>query len=71
MTDHDELAVLIHMDGQGTTGQKAATWNSVVAARPHDGVPMGWKNFYDEDHPMLIPEQTVGYQPTPTMVSYQ
>lgn len=70
-TDHDELAVLIHMDGQGTTAQKTATWNSVVAARPHDGVPMGWKNFYDEDHPMLGPEQTMGYRPTPMMISYQ
>ncbi|WNV85175.1 hypothetical protein [Umezawaea sp. Da 62-37] len=71
VTDHDELAVLIHMDGQGTTGQKTATWNSVVAARPDEGVPLGWKNFYDEDHPMLTPEQTMGYRPTPTMISYQ
>lgn len=70
-TDHDELAVLIHMDGQGSTAQKTATWQSVVAARPHDGVPMGWKNFYDEDHPMLTPEQTMRYQPTPVMISYQ
>ncbi|OKI18696.1 hypothetical protein A6A25_39355 [Saccharothrix sp. CB00851] len=70
-TDHDELAVLIHMDGQGSTAQKTATWQSVVAARPHDGVPMGWKNFYDEDHPMLTPEQTMRYAPTPMMISYQ
>jgi hypothetical protein len=32
---------------------------------------MGWKNFYDEDHPMVTPRQTMTYQPTPVMISYQ
>jgi hypothetical protein len=32
---------------------------------------MGWKNFYDEDHPMLTPEQTMAYEPKPVMISYQ
>ncbi|MBP2473489.1 hypothetical protein JOF53_002361 [Crossiella equi] len=67
---HDELSVLIHMDGQGTTGQKAETWRAVVGARPAD-LPLGWKNFYDEDKPMLTPEQTMRYQPAPMMISYQ
>ncbi|MEU4745358.1 hypothetical protein AB0G02_33515, partial [Actinosynnema sp. NPDC023658] len=71
LATHDELALLIHMDGQGTTGQKVSTWNAVVAARPTGGVPMGWKNFYDEDHPMLTPEQTMTYEPKPLMISYQ
>jgi hypothetical protein len=70
VTTHDELALLIHMDGQGTTGQKIATWRSVVAARPAD-LPMGWKNFYDEDHPMLTPAQTMTHDPKPVMISYQ
>jgi hypothetical protein len=70
VTTHDELALLIHMDGQGTTGQKVATWQSVVAARP-GGVPMGWKNFYDEDHPVLTPAQTMAHDPVPVMISYQ
>jgi hypothetical protein len=69
-TAHDELALLIHMDGQGTTGQKEAAWRAVVNARP-DGVPLGWKNFYDEDHPMLTPEQTMAREPTPMMITYQ
>jgi hypothetical protein len=69
-TTHDEVSLLIHMDGQGSTALKDATWKSVVAARPDD-VPMGWKNFYDEDHPMLTPEQTMQRRPTPMMVSYQ
>jgi hypothetical protein len=67
---HDELSVLIHMDGQGSTAQKNATWRSVVAARPGN-LPLGWKNFYDEDHPMLTPSQTMAKRPTPSMISYQ
>jgi hypothetical protein len=32
----------------------------------------GWKNFYDEDQPMLTPEQTVTQvEPVPDLVSYQ
>ncbi|EWC59798.1 hypothetical protein UO65_4941 [Actinokineospora spheciospongiae] len=69
-TGHDELAMVIHMDGQGSTGQKSATWRLVVRARP-EGVAMGWKNFYDEDQPLLSPEQTMAYEPTPLMISYQ
>jgi hypothetical protein len=69
-TTRDEVQLLIHMDGQGTTGQKVSTWDSVVGARPGD-LPMGWKNFYDEDKPMLTPEQTMAYEPKPSMVSYQ
>ncbi len=70
VTTHDELAMVIHMDGQGTTGQKTSTWRSVVNGRP-DGVAMGWKNFYSEDRPVLTPRQTMAYQPTPMMISYQ
>jgi hypothetical protein len=64
------VPLLIHMDGQGTTGQKEVTWRAAVNARP-DGVPLGWKNFHDEDHPMLTPEQTMAREPTPMMITYQ
>ncbi len=69
-TGRDEVQVLIHMDGQGTTGQKDSTWGSVVDAAP-EGVPFGWKNFFDEDEPMLTPEETMTREPTPFMISYQ
>jgi hypothetical protein len=69
-TDHPELALLVHMDGQGGAAQKLATWRSVTAARP-DRTWLGWKNFYDEDHPMFSPEQTMARRPTPVMISYQ
>jgi hypothetical protein len=69
-TTHDELTLLIHMDGQGSTPQKNSTWHSVVTARPTN-LPLGWKNFYDEDHPMLTPAQTMAKRPAPMMISYQ
>jgi hypothetical protein len=69
-TSHDALAILIHMDGQGTPGEKQATWDAVTGAAPR-GVPFGWKNFLVKDHPMLTPAQTMTKVPTPVMISYQ
>jgi hypothetical protein len=69
-TSHDDLAIVIHMDGQGTPGVKQATWNAVTAAAPR-GVFFGWKNFLVKDHPMLTPGQTMTEKPAPVMISYQ
>ena len=69
-TSRDELALLIHMDGQGAPSLKDQTWGAVTAAAPR-GLPFGWKNFYDEDKPMLSPAQTMTKRPTPVMISYQ
>ena len=68
--DRDEVRLLMHMDGQGPTGNKDETWAAVVGATPK-GMPFGWKNFYDEDSPMLTPAQTMSRKPTPSMISYQ
>lgn len=70
-TDDDGVQVLIHMDGQGAQPTKDATWANVKGAAPVKGLPFGWKNFYDEDHPMLTPKQTMRKKPTPSMISYQ
>jgi hypothetical protein len=69
-TNYDDVAVLIHMDGEGGTPNKIATWTAVVHAAPK-GIPFGWKNFYVEDHPTMTPEQTMAQKPTPVMISYQ
>lgn len=68
-TSHDELAVLIHADGQGSQPAKAGTWAALRQGAPD--VHWGWKNFYDEDTPMLDPTQTYQVQPTPDLVTYQ
>lgn len=66
-----EVAVLIHADGQGSQGAKQATWANLHRDAPA-GVHWGWKNFYDEDLPMLTPEQTVsGVSPVPDLITYQ
>ncbi|WP_251150524.1 hypothetical protein [Cellulosimicrobium sp. Marseille-Q4280] len=69
-TTHPELATVIHADGQGGQEAKAATWANLHRDAPA-GVFWGWKNFYDEDAPMLTPEQTWAVRPTPDFVSYQ
>jgi hypothetical protein len=69
-TSRADLAIVIHMDGQGTPGMKQATWNAVTAAAPR-GVFFGWKNFLVKDHPTLTPGQTMTKTPAPVMISYQ
>jgi hypothetical protein len=69
-TSHDDLSILIHMDGQGTQGDKQGTWNAVLGAAP-PGVFFGWKNFLVKDHPMLTPSQTMTVKPAPVMITYQ
>jgi hypothetical protein len=68
-TTRDELALVIHVDGQGSQPAKAGTWNALRTDAPP--VHWGWKNFFDEDVPMLDPTQTYQVQPVPDLVSYQ
>ncbi|MDK1358881.1 hypothetical protein QNO00_01180 [Arthrobacter sp. zg-Y1219] len=66
-----ELAVSLHADGHGTVGEKLETWN-VLRDGLQPQIWPGWKNFHDEDTPMLTPEQTfTQVSPKPWFVSYQ
>ncbi|SDO56751.1 hypothetical protein SAMN05660199_02178 [Klenkia soli] len=70
-TSREELAILVHVDGQGSQPAKQGTWNTL-----HQGAPSpvywGWKNFIDEDEPMLTPAETVAQAlPLPELVTYQ
>jgi hypothetical protein len=67
--DRPEVTVLIHADGQGSQPEKQATWKRLRTDAPD--VAWGWKNFYDEDAPMLTPEQTMMVEPVPDLVTYQ
>ncbi|HEV7948214.1 MAG TPA: hypothetical protein VGP24_00475, partial [Glaciihabitans sp.] len=70
VTNHPELAMLIHVDGQGAQPDKQATWRTLQQNAPD--VAWGWKNFYDEDSPTLTPEQTMTeVSPVPVLVTYQ
>ena len=65
-----ELEVLIHVDGQGSQPAKQETWRTLLRHGP-DIEWWGWKNFYDEDSPMLTPEETAEVEPFPHFISYQ
>ncbi len=70
-TSHPELATVIHVDGQGGQADKKGTWNYLREKAP-EGVFWGWKNFYDEDEPMLTVKQTWRrVKPHPELISYQ
>ena len=70
-TSRQELAVMVHADGQGAQPDKQATWRAL-----HQGAPAplswGWKNFYDEDLPMLTAAETIAQvSPRPQLITYQ
>lgn len=66
-----EIALTLHADGHGTPGQKLDTWGVLQNGMP-EGIWPSWKNFYDEDEPMLTPEQTyLLVEPKPWLVTYQ
>jgi hypothetical protein len=65
-----ELAVVVHMDGQGAIEDKYATYE-LITADAEDRWVWGWKNFYDEDLPTPTPAQVLELEPLPWFVSYQ
>jgi hypothetical protein len=70
-TTHPELATVIHVDGSGPQGAKQGTWATLRQDAPA-GVGWGWKNFVDEDHPMLNARQTWRrVTPHPDLITYQ
>ncbi|MDR7085561.1 hypothetical protein J2X11_000400 [Aeromicrobium panaciterrae] len=71
VTTRPELATVIHVDGQGGQGAKQGTWHFLHRKAPK-GVFWGWKNFYDEDEPMLtVPQTWRRVKPHPQLISYQ
>ena len=66
-----ELAVMIHMDGQGGLGAKYNTWNVITAGTSDQKWWWGWKNFFDEDSPVARPQQVLDLDPTVYFVSFQ
>ena len=70
-TSRPEVQHLVHVDGQGGQAAKQSTWSVIKRDLPAHTF-MGWKNFEDEDIPMLTPKQTVEQvHPTPHFISYQ
>jgi hypothetical protein len=66
----DEVAVIIHMDGQGPQGMKLETWG-VLTEGAEDRWHWAWKNFYDEDPVVAEPGYILELEPEVVMVTYQ
>lgn len=68
---HAELATVIHVDGSGPQGAKQGTWKHLRQGAP-DVAGWGWKNFVDEDEPMLtVPQTWARVRPLPDLITYQ
>lgn len=65
---HENLAMVQHVDGFGTPGQKRATFNAV--ARPRQ-FAMGFKLFYDEDVRRMGSAEVHRLRPKVRFVSFQ
>ena len=68
-----ELAVVIHVDGQGPLGSKYGTFETMLGAPqgPDQQLWWGWKNFIDEDTPTARPDQVNIVEPLPVVITYQ
>jgi hypothetical protein len=66
--DRSVLAMVQHVDGFGTRGQKLATYHHVVRAKQFH---QGFKLFYDEDTHLFKPRQVLRIRPRVQFVSYQ
>jgi hypothetical protein len=65
-----EVAVIIHMDGQGPQSQKLETWQ-VLTRGAEDRWHWAWKNFYDEDPVVAEPGYILDLDPEVVLVTYQ
>ena len=68
--NHPELAFVVHIDGNGTPGEKMETWNAIRNGLD-PRIFVAWKNFIDEDKPMFEPKAVMDVAPQPWFVSYQ
>ena len=66
--DRDHLALVQHVDGFGTPGEKMATFRRVVRPRQF---ALGFKLFYDEDVHRMRPAQVLAIRPRVSFVSFQ
>ncbi|EWM19603.1 hypothetical protein [Kutzneria sp. 744] len=68
VAEHPELALVQHLDGFGGVETKMDIYHAIAQpGRFH----MGFKLFYQQDKPMLGPEEVLRMTPLPEFVSYQ
>lgn len=65
----DGVQLVIDEDGFGTPQEKAETYEVVIAQDPIEF--NGIKLFYQQDTPLLTPEEVLAYEPAPDVIIYQ
>jgi hypothetical protein len=74
LTDREEIALVIQMDGEGQTAlsQKDDSYQAIKAGAEDAHWNWGWKNFVERDTPRPnTPEETLSKDPQPVYISYQ
>jgi hypothetical protein len=61
--------LVLNMDGFGPPHMKLDTWGVVIQQQPieYNGI----KLFYDQDVPLMTPEEIMALEPTPDVINYQ
>ena len=65
----DGVQLVIDEDGFGTPKEKAETYEVVIAQQPIEY--HGIKLFYQQDVPLLTPEEVLAFDPSPDLIIYQ
>jgi hypothetical protein len=65
----DGVQLVIDMDGWGTPDLKRSTYAAVITQEPIEF--HGIKLFYQQDNPLLTPEEVVELDPSPDLIIYQ
>ena len=68
ITDQGRVAVAFSIDGFGTPGSKRGVYNRLA---PGPGQRSGLKLFYEEDHPLMSPDNVLGLRPRPQVIVYE
>ena len=75
LTDYEKIKsdprvqVVVVMDGFGPPEVKLGTYDRVI--RGHDFPHTGFKLFYQQDKPLMTPEDVVKIDPSPMLIIYQ
>jgi hypothetical protein len=65
----DGVDLVLNMDGFGTPSMKLDTWGVVIQQQPIEF--NGIKIFYDQDDPLMTPEDVMALDPIPDVINYQ
>ena len=66
----EELATVLNVDGFGDPPNKIAKYDE-LAPRRQSGFGAGFKLFYEEDFPLMTPDDVLDLKPPPDLIVYE